>query len=119
MTQETFLRQFASDTYRDRNQFLHYLYTVARHLCADESRRPVHQPILEDLPGQDTIVLLSTHIVSGMKKIAGHFYVLRKRRAQFRRLRACSSRSLHTIAQSGIFSITWASSSITAGTSMP
>ena len=40
VTQETFLRWFASDTYRDKNQLLQYLYTVARHLCADERRRP-------------------------------------------------------------------------------
>ena len=44
VTQETFLRWLTSDTYRDRNQLLHYLYTVARNLCADESRRPSPLP---------------------------------------------------------------------------
>lgn len=59
VTQETFLRWFASDTYRDRNQLLHYLYTVARHLCADESRRPVPLPIPEDVPDREGDPLLS------------------------------------------------------------
>lgn len=59
VTQETFLRWFASDTYRDKNQLLHYLYTVARHLCADEARRPASQPLLEELPGRERDPLLS------------------------------------------------------------
>ena len=50
VTQETFLRWFSSDTYRDRNQLLHYLYTVARHLCADEARRPDCQPLPREVP---------------------------------------------------------------------
>lgn len=39
ITQETFLRWFASDTYRNKNQALQYLYTIARNLCIDEYRR--------------------------------------------------------------------------------
>lgn len=39
VTQETFLRWYASDTYRDINQVLQYLYTIARNLCTDEYRR--------------------------------------------------------------------------------
>lgn len=50
VTQETFLRWFASDTCRDKNQLLRYLYTVARNLCIDEYRRPATQPLPEDLP---------------------------------------------------------------------
>ena len=46
ITQETFLRFFASETYRDTGQALQYLYTVARNLCIDECRRPK----TDDLP---------------------------------------------------------------------
>lgn len=35
ITQETFLRFFAGDTYRDTGQALQFLYTVARNLCID------------------------------------------------------------------------------------
>lgn len=69
VTQETFLRWFASDTYRDRNQLLHYLYTVARHLCADESRRPVHQPIPEDWPGPAKDPFLSIALRAELDKL--------------------------------------------------
>lgn len=48
ITQETFLRFFTSDTYRDTGQALQYLYTVARNLCIDEYRRPKN----EELPGE-------------------------------------------------------------------
>ena len=51
VTQETFLRWFASETYRDTGQTLQYLYTVARNLCADEGRRQSAELLPEDLPG--------------------------------------------------------------------
>ena len=70
VTQETFLRWFASDTYRDRNQLLHYLYTVARNLCTDEFRRPAHQPIPEELPGQPEDPLLSIALRAELDKLA-------------------------------------------------
>lgn len=69
VTQETFLRWFASDTYRDRNQLLQYLYTVARHLCANERRRPVTQPLPEDLPGERRDPLLSMVLRSELDKL--------------------------------------------------
>ena len=47
ITQETFLRWFASDTYRDRNQILQYLYTIARNLCIDEVRKIKPTPCTE------------------------------------------------------------------------
>ncbi len=50
VTQETFLRWLASDTYRDRGQTLRYLYTVARHLCADENGRARLEPLSDDVP---------------------------------------------------------------------
>lgn len=69
VTQETFLRWFVSDTYRDKNQLLHYLYTVARHLCADESRRPA--PLLrpEDVPDREADPLLSIALRAELDKL--------------------------------------------------
>lgn len=45
ITQETFLRFFMSDTYRDTGQALQYLYTVARNLCIDEYRRQKNEEL--------------------------------------------------------------------------
>jgi len=39
LTQETFLRFFASGSYRENGQILQYLYSIARNLCIDEYRR--------------------------------------------------------------------------------
>lgn len=49
ITQETFLRFFASDTYRDTEQALQYLYTIARNLCIDEYRRPKTEELSEEI----------------------------------------------------------------------
>lgn len=46
VTQETFLRFLESSTYKERGKELNYLYTIARNLCIDESRKRV----LEELP---------------------------------------------------------------------
>lgn len=70
VTQETFLRWFASDTYRDKNQLLQYLYTVARHLCADESRRPASLPLSEDVPDKGADPLLSIALGAELDKLA-------------------------------------------------
>lgn len=48
ITQETFLRFFESQSYRDRGQALQYLYTVARNLCIDEHRRIKPCPMDEE-----------------------------------------------------------------------
>ncbi len=53
VTQETFLRWLASDTYRDRDQTLRYLYTVARHLCSDENASVKPEPLSENVPARD------------------------------------------------------------------
>ena len=71
VTQETFLRWFASDTYRNQGQLLQYLYTVARNLCADEFRRPASQPIPEDIPSEDTDPLLSIALRTELDKLNG------------------------------------------------
>lgn len=70
VTQETFLRWFASDTCRDKNQLLQYLYTVARNLCIDEYRRPVAQPLPEDLPEQERDPLASLVLRAELDKLA-------------------------------------------------
>lgn len=69
-TQETFLRWFASDTYRDRNQLLHYLYTVARNLCTDELRRPATKPLLENLPEPEHDLLLSIVLRTELSRLS-------------------------------------------------
>lgn len=69
VTQETFLRWFASDTYRDKNQLLQYLYTVARRLCADEHRYPAHQSIPDDLPSEEGDPLLSIALRNELDKL--------------------------------------------------
>ena len=70
VTQETFLRWFASDTYRNKNQLLQYLYTVARNLCIDEYRRPVTQPITEELPGEEGDPLLSIALRAELDRLS-------------------------------------------------
>lgn len=70
VTQETFLRWFASDTCRDKNQLLQYLYTVARNLCIDEYRRPVAQPLPEDLPDRERDPLASLVLRAELDKLA-------------------------------------------------
>lgn len=46
VTQETFLRFLENSTYKEWGKELNYLYTIARNLCIDESRKRV----LEELP---------------------------------------------------------------------
>ena len=70
VTQETFLRWFASDTYRDKNQLLHYLYTVARNLCIDEARRVPFQFLSENISTADGDPLLSIALRSELDKLA-------------------------------------------------
>lgn len=69
-TQETFLRWFASDTYRDTGQTLQYLYTIARHLCADERRRPGAEPLPEQLPAKPDDPLLSMALWSALNGLS-------------------------------------------------
>ena len=69
ITQETFLRLFASDTYRDTNQVLQYLYTIARNLCTDEYRRSDPCPCTEEPPYQDADPLLSIALRTELDKL--------------------------------------------------
>ena len=70
VTQETFLRWFASETYRDTGQTLQYLYTVARNLCADEGRRPSAELLPEDLPGEPGDPALSLALRSELDRLS-------------------------------------------------
>ena len=70
VTQETFLRWFASDTCRDKNQLLRYLYTVARNLCADEFRRPAALPLSEDVPDKEADPLLSMALRAELDRLS-------------------------------------------------
>lgn len=70
VTQETFLRWFASDTYRNRGQLLQYLYTVARNLCIDEYRRPALRPVPGELPGDEDDLLTSIALRTELDKLS-------------------------------------------------
>lgn len=69
ITQETFLRWFASDTYRDTNQVLKYLYTVARNLCTDEYRRSASSLCPTEPPCQETDLPLSIALRTELDKL--------------------------------------------------
>lgn len=49
ITQETFLRFFESDGYRDVGRPLAYLYTIARNLCMDEFRKVSTEELKEEI----------------------------------------------------------------------
>ena len=49
VTQETFLRFLESSTYKERGRELNYLYTIARNLCIDESRKRVSDELSEEI----------------------------------------------------------------------
>lgn len=71
VTQETFLHWFSSDTYRNTGQVLQYLYTIARNLCVDESRKPFLEPLTEDMTATDTDPLLSIALRIELDKLDG------------------------------------------------
>lgn len=49
LTQETFLRLFRNlAQYRGKNHFKSYLYTIAAHLCIDESRKTVQYAMQDE-----------------------------------------------------------------------
>lgn len=49
VTQETFLRFLANDTYRDTGKVLHYLYSIARNLCINEYHRPQAEALPDEM----------------------------------------------------------------------
>jgi RNA polymerase sigma-70 factor (ECF subfamily) len=49
LTQETFLKLFAGiGAYQEKQQFKAYLYTIAHHLCIDESRKILMYPLEQE-----------------------------------------------------------------------
>ena len=71
IAQETFLRWFASDTYRNTGQVLQYIYTIARNLCTDESRKPIFESLTEDIPASYSDPLLSIALRTELDKLSG------------------------------------------------
>ena len=49
VTQETFLRFLANDTYRDTGKVLQYLYSIARNLCINEYHKPQFQALPDEM----------------------------------------------------------------------
>ncbi|MCM1124510.1 MAG: RNA polymerase sigma factor [Eubacterium sp.] len=57
LTQETFLRVFKNlPEYRKRGQFKSWLYTIASHLCIDESRKTTWHTLDDDLPDEHSVL---------------------------------------------------------------
>lgn len=69
VTQETFLRWFSSDTYRNTGQVLQYLYTIARNLCTDENRKPLPEALAEDIPAVCSDPMLSIALRTELDKL--------------------------------------------------
>lgn len=75
ITQEAFLRFFASDSYLDRGQALRYLYTIARNLCVDEWRRHKAEQPGEELEqvqmngGTEEKMILAVSVRMAMEKL--------------------------------------------------
>ena len=70
VTQETFLRWFSSDAYRDTGQVLQYLYTIARNLCTNEGKRLILEPLTEDIPAAESDPVLSIALRTGLDKLS-------------------------------------------------
>ena len=70
ITQETFLRWFSSDAYRDTGQVLQYLYTIARNLCINERKRSAFAPLTEDIPAAEDDALLSIALRTELDKLS-------------------------------------------------
>ena len=49
VTQETFLRFLANNTYQDTGQVLQYLYSIARNLCINEYHRPQTEALPDEM----------------------------------------------------------------------
>ena len=53
LTQETFLR-FLDSQYTEQGKRIRYLYTIARNLCIDESRKHKPAEIHDEVPDPET-----------------------------------------------------------------
>ena len=54
LTQETFLR-FLGSNYREQGMEIRYLYTIARNLCIDESRKQKTEALSKDIPDESDL----------------------------------------------------------------
>ena len=70
LTQETFLRWFAGGKGRNTGQTLRYLYTIARNLCIDESRKPVAEPLSEEMAAGEGDPTLSIALRSELNRLS-------------------------------------------------
>lgn len=56
LTQETFLRVFKNlSEYRKKDKFKSWLYTIANHLCIDESRKTTWHVLDDNLPDEHSV----------------------------------------------------------------
>lgn len=63
LTQETFLRYFAQNSYTDCGKNMAYLYTIARNLCTDSFRRKKTEELKEELIGESPMHQVELTIV--------------------------------------------------------
>lgn len=72
ITQETFLRFLESSTYKERGRELNYLYTIARNLCIDESRKRVLDELTEEVSeeGPEERVIENVVIKQALEKLS-------------------------------------------------
>lgn len=62
LTQETFLKYFAQNSYIEHGKKLAYLYTIARNLCIDSFRKPQPEAISDDIAEADVLEQLELNI---------------------------------------------------------
>ncbi|MDF2513340.1 MAG: hypothetical protein K0S04_3206 [Herbinix sp.] len=62
LTQETFLKYFAQNSYIEHGKKLAYLYTIARNLCIDTFRKPQTEALSDDITDTDVIERLELNI---------------------------------------------------------
>lgn len=63
LTQETFLRYFAQNSYKDCGKKMAYLYTIARNLCIDSFRRKQVLPLEEELAEENPMKQVEAALV--------------------------------------------------------
>lgn len=62
LTQETFLKYFAQNSYIEHGKKLAYLYTIARNLCIDVFRKPQSEQLDDDIAGSDAFERLELNL---------------------------------------------------------
>ncbi|MBU5485559.1 RNA polymerase sigma factor [Clostridium sp. MSJ-11] len=62
LTQETFLKYFAQNSYIEHGKKLAYLYTIARNLCIDSFRKVQPETLNDDIPDTDHFGRLELNI---------------------------------------------------------